>query len=239
MCRREIDRLKAEYPEAAGLQEQQQAASGVLSAVEEISQPQGQSSLIWYRREARLMFQIATYLIQRKDYLLGISLIEELCSKYPKDPLVFSCLGRMHLQMGNIRAAALVFKMAEMLSGEPEKCVACLMNRGYLALSLDQYTKAIEHFQSVLDLQPNNIAAANNRAICWLYNTDLAKAISSLEEVLNRDPENTLDEGLVFNLSTLYDLAADRSTERKKAMMGLVSKYAPDSFDFRILKINT
>eukprot|EP01112_Ceratiomyxa_fruticulosa_P018012 TRINITY_DN5706_c0_g1_i1.p1 TRINITY_DN5706_c0_g1~~TRINITY_DN5706_c0_g1_i1.p1 ORF type:complete len:532 (-),score=93.83 TRINITY_DN5706_c0_g1_i1:70-1665(-) len=241
MCRREIERLKSEYPETSGVSDQTpgQNTFSTNIAIEEFNSSDvvGGGIGVWYRREARLMFQIATYLMQQKEYLLAIAIVEEIATKYPKDAIIFSCLGRMHLQMGNIRAAAVVFKRAESLFPEPEKSVVCLMNRGYLALSLDQFSLAIEHFQSVLEIQPNNIAAANNRAICWLYTTDLSKAIASLEEVFARDPENSIEESLVFNLSTLYDLAADKSAERKKTMMATVSKYAPDSFDFRVMKI--
>eukprot|EP01113_Clastostelium_recurvatum_P047791 TRINITY_DN8585_c0_g1_i4.p1 TRINITY_DN8585_c0_g1~~TRINITY_DN8585_c0_g1_i4.p1 ORF type:complete len:472 (+),score=103.75 TRINITY_DN8585_c0_g1_i4:129-1544(+) len=199
-CRREIERLKTESPELSGVTDQ--LASSFITADEVIyGGGPGQPIATWFKREARLMFQIATYLMQTKEYLLAIGLVEELCSRYPQDSLVLSCLARMHLQMGNIRAANMVFKRAEQLYAEPEKSVVCLMNKGYLALSVDQYSTAIEHFQAVLDIQPNNIAAANNRAICWLYTTDLSRAISSLEEVLMNDPENTLDESLVFNLS--------------------------------------
>lgn len=72
-----------------------------------------------------------------------------------------------------------------------------------------------------------------------MYVCDLTKAIYSLEEVIQKDPENNLDEALIFNLCTLYDLASDRSADKKKNIMGLVAKFASDSFDFRVLKINS
>lgn len=52
--------------------------------------------------------------------------------------------------------------------------------RGYLALALDQYTIAIDHFQAVLELEPSHVIAANNKAVCLLYTCDLTGAIRLL-----------------------------------------------------------
>jgi tetratricopeptide (TPR) repeat protein len=111
------------------------------------------------------------------------------------------------------------------------------MCRGYLALALDQYSTAIEHFSAVLEREPSNLAAANNKAICLLYTCDLSRAVSTLEDVIRRNPELNLNETLVFNLSTLYDLQSDNSQEKKKVIMSLASKFASDSFDFSVLKL--
>lgn len=102
---------------------------------------------------------------------------------------------------------------------------------------MDQFSIAIEHFQNVLGLDPDNVIAANNRAVCMLYTCDLTRAITSLEELIRRDPEKNLQETVVFNLCTLYDLKAENNTEKKKNIMTLVAKYASDSFDFAALKL--
>lgn len=81
--------------------------------------------------------------------------------------------------------------------------------------------------------------AANNKAICHLYTCDLTKAISFLEEVIRKDPEKNLNETLIFNLCTLYDLKSDNSVDKKKSIMALVAKFAPDSFDFSVLKLTS
>lgn len=103
---------------------------------------------------------------------------------------------------------------------------------------MDQFTAAIDHFQAVLDVEPNNIAAANNKSICLLYISDLSRAVSTLEEIIRKDPEKNLHETLVFNLCTLYDLKSDGNLEKKKFITSLVAKYATDSFDFSVLKLN-
>jgi len=199
---------------------------------------------LWQIREHRITFQIITHLITQKDYLLAITMLENMALRYPHNVSILSSLGRVHLQMGNTNAATVLFKKAEQQAvaeggGDPDSAVTTLMNRGYLSLAQEQYKAAIESFEGVLKIQPQNIAAANNRSVCWLYTCELSKAISSLEEIIQKDPENNLDESLIFNLCTMYDLASDRSADKKKNIMGLVAKFASDSFDFRVLKINT
>ncbi len=103
---------------------------------------------------------------------------------------------------------------------------------------MDQYNAAIDHFQGVLDLDPNNLVAANNKAICLLYKCELSRAIAVLEELIRKDPERNLHETVVFNLCTLYDLKSDTSTDKKRGIMNLVAKFGSDSFDLTVLKLN-
>jgi len=143
------------------------------------------------------------------------------------------------LQMGNTRAAATILKQVEAIIEEPESSVLVHMNRGYLALASDQYTTAINHFQVVLDIEPSNLIASNNKAICLLYTIDLGRAIGTLEELIRIDPQRNLHEVIVFNLCTLYDLKSENSQEKKKSIMSLITRFASDSFDYSCLKIST
>jgi len=238
-CRKEIDRLKTDL-RSTGDEKTGETSPVWDSVFDPIELNDNQLSL-WRNREHRLMYQIATHLVNQREYVLAITMLEELVSRFPNDISVLSSLGRVHLQMGNSSAAITIFQKAEQANASErglDEEVTLLMNKGYLQLALEQYQSAIEAFEGVLKIRPNNIAAANNRSICWLYTCELSRAIASLEEVIQSNPENNLDESLVFNLCTLYDLASDRSAEKKKNIMGLVAKYASDSFDFRVLKIN-
>lgn len=107
---------------------------------------------------------------------------------------------------------------------------------GYLALARDAHEDAVNAFQAVLALDPNNVVAVNNRAICWLYTCQLAKAVQSLEELIVREP-SALTESLVFNLCTLYELASERSVDKKREVWRLVLRHAPDSFNPASLKL--
>lgn len=80
--------------------------------------------------------------------------------------------------------------------------------------------------------------ASNNKAICYLYTCELSAAVATLEELITKAPEKNLNETVVFNVCTLYGLLADQSLEKKKKLMALAAKYASDSFDFSVLKLN-
>lgn len=101
----------------------------------------------------------------------------------------------------------------------------------------DQYTLAIENFTKVLAIDPSHVVAANNKALCYLYTGDVSKAIDILEEVLFSDPATTLQENIVFNLCTMYDLATDKSFDKRKKILQLVRTHAPDNFSLNSLKL--
>mmetsp|Transcript_339 Transcript_339/g.770 ORF Transcript_339/g.770 Transcript_339/m.770 type:complete len:150 (+) Transcript_339:377-826(+) len=112
-----------------------------------------------------------------------------------------------------------------------------LMNRAYLALSAQQFPVAADYFDRVLQVDPDNLVAANNRAVCWLFTCELGRAIQSLEHVVRRDPARNLNNTLVFNLCTLYDLRSENSVRDKKYLMQLAARYGSDAFDPSVLKL--
>lgn len=63
-------------------------------------------------------------------------------------------------------------------------------------------------------------AAANNFAVCALYLRKLKDAITALEAFILDDPAMNLNDAIVFNLCTLYDLsfAPEISTNKKKVL---------------------
>jgi tetratricopeptide (TPR) repeat protein len=195
---------------------------------------------IWKLREERIIFLIINKFLELKEFPLALSLLSEIVSKNPNDPILLSAIGRIHLQMGNIRAASNIFKYIENFFSQTEISSLISMNRGFLAFSLNQYSTAMNHFQLVIDkgLYPSNIIAANNKAICLLYSCELTHAITLLENLIKQNPELNLREPIVFNLCTLYDLKSENSQEKKKYILNLVTKFASDSFDFSVLKLN-
>lgn len=219
---------------ASGAPAHSQAPSADIIAAD-LLEPPKETLDVWLLRESRMMFIIATRLLQEKEYPLAILLLQELIQKHPEDSVLLSSLGRVYLQMGDIRSAAVTFKQADSVGTNP---ILSNMNRGYLALSLDQFTTAIAHFQAVLDLDPSNLIATNNKAVCLLYTCDLGRAVSCIEDLIIGNPEHALNEVLVFNLCTMYDLKSDNSQEKKKNLMLLISKYASDSFDYSVLKMD-
>eukprot|EP01133_Synstelium_polycarpum_P007487 gene7487-8759_t len=194
---------------------------------------------VWRLRERRIVFSIVTFLIQKnRDYLLAIKILEDLILQQQADYWILSALGRIHLQMGSIAHADSIFKQADKLIPEPDISVVSNMNKGFLAVATDQYPKAIEHFDKVLKLDPTNIAAANNKSISMLYTCDLSGAVATLEQLMQKEKDKSIDETLIFNICSLYELSSEKSNEKKKAMMADIAKRAPDHFDFKVFKIS-
>jgi hypothetical protein len=82
------------------------------------------------------------------------------------------------------------------------------------------------------------IAAANNYAISLLYTCGLQAAIKFLENLLFRETEKFLNETLVFNLCIMYELATDRSVEKKKEVYKLITRHASEAFNPAVVKLS-
>ncbi len=83
-------------------------------------------------------------------------------------------------------------------------------------------------------LNASNVAAGSNQALCFLYQCDLPGAIAALEAFVLAEPQRNLRESIVFNLCTLYDLKGHRADDKKKQLLALVQKFAPDDFVFKL-----
>ncbi len=101
-------------------------------------------------------------------------------------------MGRLLLQWGNLTGAERYFREVEQLVTEPTNSVVVMMNRGMEHIGRDRYSDAARAFERVLELEPDNVWAANNRAVCWLYLRDLQRSINSLEQLIAANPEANL-----------------------------------------------
>lgn len=108
-----------------------------------------------------------------------------------QDVILLSAVGRLLLQWGNLAAAERYFREVEQLA-DSSKSALILMNKGLECISRDRYSDAIRAFDSVLELEPDNMWAANNRAVCYLYVRDLQRAIASLEQLIASNPESNI-----------------------------------------------
>ena len=58
-----------------------------------------------------------------------------------------------------------------------------------------------------------------------------------LERIIWKDPTTNLQEGLLFNLCTIYELESSYSLQKKQKLLELVSKHRGDGFNISCLKI--
>ena len=66
----------------------------------------------------------------------------------------------------------------------------------------------------------------------------LKEALSSLEALVHKDPPRLLQDGLLFNLCTLYELESSRAMHKKQTLLDLVSRHKGNGFNAACLKMS-
>ncbi|KAK0069932.1 trafficking protein particle complex subunit 12 [Biomphalaria pfeifferi] len=195
---------------------------------------------LWTKRETDVTYKIASTMLSVKDYEGALDIYNTLLDKDKNSHLeLLAGIGRIHLQMGNITEATRILKEVETESSKIDSSVTChtLISRGLLAMCAANFYDAYQHFKSAVQMQPHNTCAVNNMAVCSLYLGRLKDALNTLEQLVHSDPANTLHEGVLFNLCTLYELETSRALHKKQAILDLVSKHKGDGFPVACLKM--
>ncbi|KAJ3206347.1 hypothetical protein HDU67_008239 [Dinochytrium kinnereticum] len=201
-------------------------------------------------RQTNIQLCIVGILLEVKDYRLAVSLLESFVVSQPRNFRMLSALGRVHLQYGGVSEARRCFERVEVIlrkksgSGEPEKeddfdnYDVVLANRAFLAIADGDWESAAQSLNDLIARDPSNATAINNLAVCHLYMGDVSRAISFLESVIVEMPRTAgANTSMLFNVSTLFDLA-DRSLERKQRLItNVISKSAGDDLDVACLKL--
>ena len=73
--------------------------------------------------------------------------------------------------------------------------------------------------------------------VCIVVYLILLQALTLLEKIIWKDPTTNLQEGLLFNLCTIYELESSYSLQKKQKLLELVSKHRGDGFNVSCLKI--
>ncbi|PPD97627.1 hypothetical protein GOBAR_DD05334 [Gossypium barbadense] len=82
-----------------------------------------------------------------------------------------------------------------------------------------------------MERDPADVVAVNNKALCLMYLRDLSDSIKVLENSLERVPTVALNETLVVNLCSMYELAYVNHSEIKRTLSNWIARVAPDDFD--------
>lgn len=70
-----------------------------------------------------------------------------------------------------------------------------------------------------------------------MYLKDLSGAIKVLEDSLQQSPIEMLNESLVLNLCSMYELACPNSESTKKTLSSWITRIAPDDFDMMCTRL--
>ncbi|KAM4694912.1 trafficking protein particle complex subunit 12 isoform 2-T2 [Discoglossus pictus] len=199
---------------------------------------------LWRSRLGRVMYSMANCLLMMKDYVLAVDAYHTVIKYYPEqEPQLLSGIGRIFLQIGDIKTAEKYFQDAEKVIqnlvtwNEPQNKMMVLMNRAFLHLGQNNFSEAHKFFSEVLKLDPKNSVANNNAAVCLLYLGKLKDSLRHLEGLVQQDPKHYLHESVLFNLTTMYELESSRSMQKKQALLEAVAVKEGDSFNTQCLKL--
>lgn len=108
--------------------------------------------------------------------------------------------------------------------------IANLLNQGILKIFEEKYEDAILRFREVQTSRPANIVAANNLATCKIFLNKVGEAIQILEDLIKTDPVKNINEQVVQNLVSMYDIHYAHNPNDKKAILAeYCSKNSKDS----------
>lgn len=193
---------------------------------------------LWERRLIQVLYCIGNTFVLTKEYSLAMQVFRQVLKKDTNNSrALLSGIGRISLQSGDIERAQLCFKQVEEmdpLCSTPQSDV--LVNRGLLALALDAYEEAYKHFLAAKNIDPENYLAVNNAAVSLLFQGRLKEALELLEGVVLKHPKKTLQDGVLFNICTMYELETSHHLQKKQKLLGLISKYKGDGFNTSSLK---
>ncbi|KAG6933077.1 trafficking protein particle complex 12 [Chelydra serpentina] len=207
-----------------------------------ITQENRQASVeLWRSRLGRVMYSMANCLLMMKDYVLAVDAYHTVIKYYPEqDPQLLSGIGRIFLQIGDIKTAEKYFQDVEKMSQKWDGLqhqIMILMNRAFLHLGQNNFAEAHSAFTDILRIDPANAVANNNAAVCLLYLGKLKDSLRQLEGMVQQDPKHYLHESVLFNLTTMYELESSRSMQKKQALLEAVAVKEGDSFNTQCLKL--
>ena len=94
-----------------------------------------------------------------------------------------------------------------------------LMNQGCLKVFEEKYEDAILTFRDIQTYRPANIVAANNLATCKIFLNKVGEAIKLLEDLVKKDPVKNINEQVIQNLVSMYDIHFAHNPNDKKAVL--------------------
>ncbi|KAA8494583.1 hypothetical protein FVE85_2824 [Porphyridium purpureum] len=163
-------------------------------------------------------------------------------------------LMRALLYTGQLDGAERVLQLAERDAALEETSSASAriaidlhVHRGLLLAMRGDMEGATDEFEAVNLLVEDDsrhghaqaqIAAANNVAVCLVHMGLVGDAIERLEEELRVHTDLALDEGLIFNLCTFYELRFPQNcTEKKKVLAKLSGRLARHGFNAKSITL--
>ncbi|KAJ0233511.1 Tetratricopeptide repeat [Hirschfeldia incana] len=193
----------------------------------------GDSVELWRKREIFVMSCLLGFHLGHKEFGVSLELIKELIKRDPLDPVLVSKLGSVQMQFGDIEGAKATFNRVENMLSDNETQFKNLVGRNKALVHVVEkdYVSAVREYEECIERDGSDVVAVNNKALCLMYSRDLSDAIKVLESALERVPTAALNESLVGNLCSMYELAYVNHADVKRTLNNWIARVAPDDFD--------
>ncbi|EXB39773.1 Trafficking protein particle complex subunit 12 [Morus notabilis] len=202
------------------------------------------SARVWKNRELLMTNSIIGVHLSAKEFSVCLNLIKELLDRGFLDPILLSKLGYIQMQIGDLEGAKSSFNRVEGLMKKndwelSEIQLENLVNRNKALVYLvgKDYVSAVREYEECIERDGADVVAINNKAICLMYLRDLSDSIKVLENALERVPTVALNETLVVNLCSMYELAYVNHSDIKRTLSNWIARVAPDDFDSSCTRI--
>ncbi|KAF4370545.1 hypothetical protein CsatB_023765 [Cannabis sativa] len=205
------------------------------------------SATVWKKREFFVTNSIVGLHLSNKEFSVCLRLIKDLLKRDGSDPILFSKLGYIQMQIGDLEGAKNSFNQVEGLMKEIEKSNGSLSeiqfknlvnrNKALVYLVGKDYVSAVREYDECIERDHTDVVAVNNKALCLMYLRDLSDSIKVLENALERVPTVALNETLVVNLCSMYELAYVNHSDIKRTLSNWIARVAPDDFDSSCTRI--
>lgn len=190
----------------------------------------------WQLRQNAIAGTLMTQHIRLREYASAFGWLGWALDRHPGDMHLRARVGYLQLAIGDLNAAADTFKgIAEPEAKAPAGLVRC--NKGLLLFAQGDYKGAVKEYDAALSLDPDDSLAANNRAVARMYACNLVGAIQALETDLRTRAAAHLQETLLLNLSSMYELSsAGVAAENKRVLSDWASRAGPDDLDNAVIR---
>ncbi|KAG2197432.1 hypothetical protein INT46_011009 [Mucor plumbeus] len=134
--------------------------------------------IIWKQREIQTYLVLATHWINMRNYSAAATTMQLiLTTKAPNNIDILSSLGRLYLQMGDLKSAEAMFQRMEEKYGDNDTTKEAInTNKAFALMAQGEWAQARDILQNVYQSNNENLLAINNLAVCEVYLGNLIKA---------------------------------------------------------------
>lgn len=210
------------------------------STLEMTSNMRDDSLKLWRTRRLKVLYSITNCAVSLKDFRLAGSLLERLTQEDPNSAAgLYSALGRLCLQLGDVTAAQDTFNHYLEHTPPPphHDPVQGLLHSAYISIAQNAFKDATEILQQAHKINPNNGLVINNLGVCLMYTGRVTEAIKLVEGAVFSQPDRFLHEAIILNLATMYELESSNAHQNKLKLLSLIAQHKGDSFNVAALKL--